>query len=58
MFVLDLLPPFLCLPCLVEAGVETARITVVGKGSDEPSDTSGTDVGMSKNRRVEVELVP
>jgi outer membrane protein OmpA-like peptidoglycan-associated protein len=42
----------------VEAGVETARITVVGKGSDEPSDTSGTDVGMSKNRRVEVELVP
>ena len=43
---------------LVEAGVETARITVVGKGSDEPSDTSGTDVGMSKNRRVEVELVP
>lgn len=43
---------------LVEAGVEAARITVVGKGSDEPSDTSGTEVGMSKNRRVEVELLP
>lgn len=43
---------------LVEAGVEVARITVVGKGSDEPVDTSGTEVGMSKNRRVEVELVP
>lgn len=43
---------------LVEAGIETSRITVLGKGTDEPADTSGTEVGMSKNRRVEVELVP
>lgn len=42
---------------LVEAGVDAARIVVDSKAGDEPVDQSGTDLGMSKNRRVEVELV-
>ena len=42
---------------LVEAGIDAARITVDAKSGDEPVDTSGTDIGMSKNRRVEVEVV-
>jgi len=42
---------------LVESGIDAARITVDGRAGDEPVDTSGTDIGMSKNRRVEVELV-
>lgn len=41
---------------LVEAGIDAARITVVGKAADDPADASGTEIGMSKNRRVEVEL--
>lgn len=39
---------------LVEAGIDQARITVKAKGSDEPADDTGTEVGMSKNRRVQV----
>jgi len=42
---------------LVESGIDAARITVDAKSGDEPVDTSGTDIGMSKNRRVEVEVV-
>ncbi len=42
---------------LVEAGVDAGRITVAAKGADELADDTGTEVGMSKNRRVEVELV-
>ncbi len=42
---------------LVEAGIDAARITVEARAADEPADTGGTEVGMSKNRRVEVELV-
>ena len=42
---------------LVESGIDAARITVDAKAGDEPVDTSGTEVGMSKNRRVEVEVV-
>lgn len=42
---------------LVEAGVEATRITTSGKGSEVPADRTGSEVGMSKNRRVEVELV-
>lgn len=42
---------------LVEAGIDAGRITIEAKAGDEPVDTNGTDVGMSKNRRVEVELV-
>jgi outer membrane protein OmpA-like peptidoglycan-associated protein len=42
---------------LVEAGIDASRISVSAKAGDEPTDTSGTDIGMSKNRRVEVELV-
>ncbi|MBL7953644.1 MAG: OmpA family protein [Flavobacteriales bacterium] len=42
---------------LVEAGIDAARITVEAKSGDEPVDTSGTDIGMSKNRRVEVEVM-
>lgn len=39
---------------LVEAGIDTARITVSAKDANEPADESGTEVGMSKNRRVQV----
>lgn len=42
---------------LVEAGVEATRISVAGKGSEVPADRTGSEVGMSKNRRVEVDLV-
>jgi len=39
---------------LVEAGVEAVRISVSGKDASQPIDESNTEVGMSKNRRVEV----
>ncbi|MBK8498572.1 MAG: OmpA family protein [Flavobacteriales bacterium] len=39
---------------LVEAGIDTARISVSAKDANEPADESGTEVGMSKNRRVQV----
>ena len=42
---------------LVEAGIDAARITIDAKAGDVPADDSGTDLGMSKNRRVEVEVV-
>lgn len=42
---------------LVEAGIDAARISVEARAGDAPVDNSGTDIGMSKNRRVEVELV-
>ncbi len=42
---------------LLDAGIDAARITVDAKAGDVPVDNSGTDLGMSKNRRVEVELV-
>jgi outer membrane protein OmpA-like peptidoglycan-associated protein len=41
---------------LVESGIDAKRITVIGMAADQPADDSGTEVGMSKNRRVEVEL--
>lgn len=41
---------------LVESGIDTTRIAVATKEATEPADDSGTEVGMSKNRRVEVEL--
>lgn len=39
---------------LVEAGVDAARITVSAKDATEPADESDTEVGKSKNRRVDV----
>ena len=39
---------------LVEGGIETGRITVTVKDANEPADETGTEVGMSKNRRVNV----
>ncbi|MDQ3100728.1 MAG: OmpA family protein, partial [Bacteroidota bacterium] len=42
---------------LIEHGIEATRITTGSSGSDKPVDQTGTEVGMSKNRRVEVELV-
>jgi outer membrane protein OmpA-like peptidoglycan-associated protein len=42
---------------LVEQGVEASRITLGTPEEQSLKDTSGTEVGMSKNRRVEVELV-
>lgn len=42
---------------LVASGIDAARITVGAMAGDAPVDTSGTEIGMSKNRRVEVELV-
>lgn len=42
---------------LVQGGIDAARITVEGRGGAELADEAGTEVAMSKNRRVEVELV-
>ncbi len=42
---------------LVESGVDTNRIIVESKAGDTPVDDTGTDLGMSKNRRVEVDVV-
>ncbi|MFN3876495.1 MAG: OmpA family protein, partial [Flavobacteriales bacterium] len=39
---------------LVEAGIDAGRIAIAAKDASEPADDSGTEVGMSKNRRVEV----
>lgn len=39
---------------LVEAGIEADRISVASREADDPADDSGTEVGMSKNRRVQV----
>ena len=41
---------------LLEGGIEASRITVSGLDGSAPVDTTGTEVGMSKNRRVEVDL--
>ncbi|HOZ39934.1 MAG: OmpA family protein [Flavobacteriales bacterium] len=41
---------------LLEGGIEASRITVSGLDGSTPVDTTGTEVGMSKNRRVEVDL--
>lgn len=43
---------------LVEAGIDAGRITVAAMGGDEPADNTATEVGMSKNRRVEVDVQP
>ncbi len=42
---------------LMEAGIDAARITVAASPGEDPADTSGSEVGMSKNRRVEVDVV-
>ena len=39
---------------LVEAGIDTARITVSAMDAKQPADETNTEVGMSKNRRVNV----
>lgn len=39
---------------LVEAGIDAGRIIVASKDANEPADETGTEVGMSKNRRVNV----
>lgn len=39
---------------LVEAGIDTGRITVVAKDASEPADESDSEIGRSKNRRVDV----
>ena len=41
---------------LVESGIDATRIAVTSKEATEPADDTGTEVGMSKNRRVEVEI--
>lgn len=41
---------------LVQNGIDAARITVLGLDASAPVDELGTEMGMSKNRRVEVEL--
>lgn len=41
---------------LVEAGIPADRITVLGKGPDEPIADNATRQGQSRNRRVEIDL--
>lgn len=42
---------------LVEAGVEAERITTASAGHESPADGGDDDVALSKNRRVEVDIV-
>jgi OOP family OmpA-OmpF porin len=42
---------------LMESGVAGSRITILSKDDRTPADNTGTEVGMSKNRRVEVQVV-
>lgn len=42
---------------LVEGGIDASRITVMGMGGDTPAEQGDDEVTMSKNRRVEVEIV-
>lgn len=42
---------------LIEAGIPASRLSTAAKGAEELADDAGTEVAMSKNRRVEVELV-
>ncbi|MDQ3101360.1 MAG: OmpA family protein, partial [Bacteroidota bacterium] len=42
---------------LVALGVEADRITAEGRSDEELKDAGGSEIGMSKNRRVEVDLV-
>jgi len=41
---------------LVKAGIDAGRITVAGVGAGAPADEGDSEVALSKNRRVEVEL--
>lgn len=43
---------------LVSFGIAQERISVVGYGDTRPIDTNRTEEGRSKNRRVEVKLMP
>ena len=39
---------------LISLGVDPGRIETSGFGADRPVDTSGTDEGRARNRRVEI----
>ena len=41
---------------LLGAGLETERVTAMGRGEEEPIDTNDTDAGRQANRRVEVAI--
>ena len=41
---------------LVEKGVASNRLSIMGHGEDKPIDNSGTDTAKAKNRRVEFVL--
>ncbi len=41
---------------LVKKGVPSDRIETRGVGPDEPLDTSGTEAGRAKNRRIEFKI--
>ena len=41
---------------LIAKGIGADRISVVGKGSQDPVASNATEAGRSKNRRVEINL--
>ena len=43
---------------LVSKGLESNRIQAAGKGESQPVADNDTDEGRSRNRRVEIEVVP
>jgi len=43
---------------LIQNGVPSGRISVIGRGDTQPVDTNETVEGRARNRRVEVRLVP
>ena len=43
---------------LVEHGVDQQRITVVGRGNDNPVASNDTSAGRKQNRRIEITVIP
>ena len=42
---------------LVGQGIDGTRLTTVGHGADQPSDTNETDEGRQNNRRIEMRII-
>ncbi len=41
---------------LIGAGLESGRVTAMGRGEEDPIDTNETETGRQENRRVEVAI--
>ncbi|MCL4117346.1 UNVERIFIED_CONTAM: hypothetical protein GTU68_007686 [Idotea baltica] len=41
---------------LIDAGIESSRVTSAGYGQDVPKDTNDTEEGRANNRRTEIKI--